>query len=72
MRGLLRRVKVDGDAEGHADLIRPGVAPPDGSRGVVHFVRHAVLGHRLGFGRRAKRSQIVEPDPTNVKTIAVC
>lgn len=48
MRRFVHRVKVDGDAEGHPDLIRPGVAPADGAGGVVHFVRDAVPGQFLG------------------------
>lgn len=48
MRRFVHRVKVDGDAKRHPDLIRPGVAPADGPGRVVHFVRDAVSGQFLG------------------------
>lgn len=49
MRCFVHRVEVYGDAKRHPDLIRPGVAPADGSRGVVHLVRDAVSGQFLGW-----------------------
>lgn len=48
MRRFVDRVEVYGDAEGHPDLICPGVASADGPGGVVHFVRDAVSGQLLG------------------------
>lgn len=48
MRRFVDRVKVDGDAKGHPDLIRPGVASANGPGRVVHFVRDAVSSQLLG------------------------
>lgn len=41
---VVHGVEVDGDAKSHADLVGPGVAPPDGAGGIVNFVRDAVPG----------------------------
>lgn len=40
--GLVHRVKVNGDAESHANLIRPRIAPSNGPGGVIYFMRHAI------------------------------
>ncbi|KAK4827901.1 hypothetical protein QYF61_022324, partial [Mycteria americana] len=44
--GSVRRpvngVKVNRDPEGHANLVSPGVAAADGSRGIIHLVRDAI------------------------------
>lgn len=46
--GSVRRpvngVKVNRDPKGHANLVSPGIAPADGSRGIIHLVRDAVPG----------------------------
>ena len=49
MRGLVHGIKVNGDAESHADLISPGVASSDGPRGIVYFVRDAVPGQGFRY-----------------------
>lgn len=60
MRRLVRRVEVDGDAKRHPDLVRPGVTPADGSRSVVHFVRHAVFSHRLSLKEKEDNNEYLQ------------
>lgn len=45
MRRLVHSVEVDGDAKRHPNLIRPGIAPANGARWVVHFVGDAIFRH---------------------------
>lgn len=51
VRGLVHGVKVNGDAESHANLIRPGVASSDGPRGIIHFVGDAVPGQGFRYSK---------------------
>ena len=45
---LLQAVKVDGDAEGDRDLVRPGVPLADGAGAVVHLVANVIEREVLG------------------------
>lgn len=49
MRHLVHRVEVYRDAESHANLVGPGIAPANGAGGIVHFVGDAVPGERLSW-----------------------
>lgn len=57
VRGAVHGVEVDGDAEGHADLVRAGVAPADGPRCVVHLVRDAGPGQCFGCREQSRDHQ---------------
>lgn len=70
MRRLVHRVKVDGDAERHADLVRPGIAPADGARWVVHFVRDAVFRH--GFGWEGAEGRVTHQPQRGNTVWTVC
>lgn len=57
MRGLVHGVKVDGDAESHADLVSPGIASSNGPRGIVYFVGDAVPGQGFRYPKSIKEIQ---------------
>lgn len=53
--GLVHCVKINGDAKSHANLISPCIAPSNGPRGIIYFMRHAIPGQ--GF-RYPKQSEV--------------
>lgn len=54
---LVNSVKVNRDAERDAYLIRPGVASPDGARGVIHLVRHSIFGQSISCDRMTPKKK---------------
>lgn len=60
MRGLVHGVEVNGDAESHADLVGPGVAPPDRAGGIIDFVRDAIPGQGFRCPNKLSKFNIKE------------
>lgn len=52
--GLVHCVKVNGDAKSHTNLISPCIAPSNGPRGIIHFMRHAIPGQSFRYPKQSE------------------
>lgn len=64
VRAAVHGVKVDGDAEGDADLVGARVAPADGARCIIHLVGNASPGQGFGCREHSRDQQGLLHGPT--------